>query len=222
MPSARVALAAVVAAVCLACDGTDRTPAPAPSPTAPAELAPPAGGTGGSSAQPQQPAEGTQQAAASSSSRAPAQATGERQVVMMDACDPETFNAVIGPGTCTRPGGGVTFETFIAQLTRHRAAAAWRFAPWTTTVRDGVTFVAVNRGGEAHTFTKVSQFGGGIVPDLNQLSGFTTVAPECTMLAPGDFVPPGGSIRDQVDGSGTVRYQCCLHPWMKLEARVAD
>jgi len=220
MPSIRVALAAAVAVVCLACDGADRTPAPAPSPTAPAEVAPPVGGTGSSSAHPQPAA--APQAAAASPSRSPAQAAGEQQVVMMDACDPDTFNAVIGPGACTRPGGGVTFETFIAQLTRHRTAPAWRFAPWTTTVRQGVTLVAVNRGGEPHTFTRVTEFGGGIVEDLNQLSGFTTVAPECTMLAQGDFVPPGGSIRDQVDGGGTVRYQCCLHPWMQLEARVAD
>jgi hypothetical protein len=141
---------------------------------------------------------------------------------MLDACDPATFDAAVEPGTCVRPGGGVTFATFIEQLTRHGVAAAWRFAPWTTTVREGLTLVAVNRGGEVHTFTEVDRFGGGLVPDLNQLSGLTDVAPECTTLAPGDFVPPGGSVRDRVDGSGMVRYQCCIHPWMQLEARVAE
>src|SRR5690606_36184241 len=135
VPSARVALAAVVAAACIACDGMDRSPAPAPSPTAPDELAAPPNGAGSSSAQPQQPA-------ATPSSRTP-QAAGERRVVMMDACDPETFDAAVEPGTCIRPGGGVTFQQFIDQLTLHGVAAAWRFAPWTTTVREGVTFVAV-------------------------------------------------------------------------------
>ena len=45
------------------------------------------------------------------------QSQSERLVSMMDACDPTTFNAVIGPGACVRPGG-VRFDDFIAELTR--------------------------------------------------------------------------------------------------------
>src|SRR5829696_3338755 len=41
---------------------------------------------------------------------------GIRLVTMLDACDPTSFNAVIGPGTCVR-NGGVTFQQFINELT---------------------------------------------------------------------------------------------------------
>jgi len=37
--------------------------------------------------------------------------------------------------------------------------------------------LAVNRGGEVHTFTHVAAFGGGIVLPLNELSHNPTVAP---------------------------------------------
>ena len=49
-------------------------------------------------------------------------------VVMLDACDPATFNAAIGDGACERPGGGVSFDTFVGQLleARHRSGLALR------------------------------------------------------------------------------------------------
>lgn len=142
-----------------------------------------------------------------------------RLVNMKDACDPQTFNAALGPGTCTRQGG-VSFSEFIAQLTRHRDVGAWHFAPPSMTARVGHTLLAVNRGGEVHTFTEVEEFGGGIVPELNQLSGQTTVAPECEELDADDFVPPGGTFADEVEHTGTERYQCCIHPWMRLTVQV--
>lgn len=82
------------------------------------------------------------------------------------------------------------------------------------------TFVATNRGGETHTFTEVGQFGGGIVPFLNQLAHVPNVAPECTSLDPDDFVAPDGTYEKQVTTAGTAKFQCCIHPWMRLEARV--
>jgi len=51
-----------------------------------------------------------------------------RLVTMMDACDPTSFNAVLGAGTCARQGG-VPFDVFIAQLTKHQFVGAWHFAP---------------------------------------------------------------------------------------------
>jgi len=147
---------------------------------------------------------------------------GGRQDVlvnMLDACDPDSFNAAIGPGTCVR-SGGMTFDQFIAQLTRLAFAAPWRFAPQNTNVRVGQTFVAENKGGETHTFTEVEEFGGGIVPILNQLAHTPTIAPACAALEDDDFVPPGGTYREQVDHSGTLKFQCCIHPWMRMEASV--
>jgi hypothetical protein len=140
-------------------------------------------------------------------------------VTMHDACDPDTFNAAIGPGSCTR-AGGVPFDQFIADLTRLGFAAAWHFAPPAANVRVGQRFVAENTGGEVHTFTEVAAFGGGIVPQLNDLAHTPEVAPECGALAADDFVPPGGTYQELIDHTGTVKIQCCIHPWMRLVATV--
>jgi hypothetical protein len=137
----------------------------------------------------------------------------QRPVLMMDACEPESFNAAIGPGTCVR-NGGMTFAKFLELLGKHQKVGSWTFAPSSLHARVGQVLLAVNRGGEAHTFTEVEAFGGGFLPDLNALSGTPVPAPECLSLGPGDFVPPGGTTSDEVEG-GTELYQCCIHPWMR-------
>jgi len=150
------------------------------------------------------------------------QAALERLVNVFDACDPETFNAALGPGSCVR-SGGVRFEDFIEQLTRHHSIGSWFFGPSNTTLLEGQRFVAVNRGGEVHTFTEVDAFGGGIVPPLNQLIGETQVAPECQTLQLSDFIAPGARFSEGTgEEAGTVKYQCCIHPWMRLEAKVLE
>ena len=109
-----------------------------------------------------------------------------------------------------------TFTAIIDQLTAMGEVGAWRFAPSNNVqAQVGQTLLAINRGGEVHTFTEVEEFGGGVVPLLNQLSHNTEVAPECLALAPSDFIPPGGTARDEVEEPGTERYQCCIHPWMR-------
>ena len=146
----------------------------------------------------------------------------EQHVNMLDACDPETFNAAVGPGTCARPGGGVTFQHFIDQLTKHGTIGSWRFTPLNATLHVGDEFVALNQGGETHTFTEVEEFGGGVVPVLNQLAGVPTPAPECLKLKGTDFIAPGGTARDDADEAGNEKYQCCIHPWMRLEAKIRE
>jgi hypothetical protein len=47
---------------------------------------------------------------------------------VLDDCDPATFNAMFGPGTCVKDGT-TTFQAFIAQLLAQGRAPAWRFAP---------------------------------------------------------------------------------------------
>ena len=143
--------------------------------------------------------------------------TVRRDVVvnMQDACDPETFNAALrNPEACVRRGG-VTFDQFIAELTRLSFIGPWRFAPSTANVRVGETFVAINRGGESHTFTEVAEFGGGNVALLNRLANLPNVAPECPAAG---IVPAGGTHRETVDQTGKLKFQCCIHPWMRLEA----
>jgi plastocyanin len=150
-------------------------------------------------------------------------AAGESQhvVTMMDACDPDTFNAAIGPGTCTR-SGGVQFAKFLEQLGLHHSIGAWHFAPPNVRMRVGQLLVATNRGGEVHTFTEVDDFGGGIVADLNTLTGLTTVAPECMQLTGSDFIAPGASSSEEEEEAGTEKYQCCIHPWMRAEVRITE
>ncbi len=145
-----------------------------------------------------------------------------RQILMMDACDPTTFNENVEPGTCVGRHGGVKFDQFIAQLTLTQKAGAWHFAPPNTTAREGQTLLATNNGGEVHTFTRVSQFGGGLVPDLNRLSGNLQVATECTKLDDDDFVPPGGTYEEQVGSGNTQLFECCIHPWMRTVIHTHD
>ena len=143
----------------------------------------------------------------------------DRMVIANDACDPDTFNAAIGPGTCVG-NGGVTFANFIDQLTRLGRVPSWFFAPPNATANVGDEFVVRNRGGETHTFTEVEDFGGGIVPSLNAIMHLGTVAPECRNLDPDDFIAPGGTYREDISEGGLEKYQCCIHPWMRLEARI--
>jgi plastocyanin len=138
----------------------------------------------------------------------------ERLVTMMDGCDPQSFNAA--GVSCTR-SGGVTFQRFLELLRKHQTAGAWHFSPGTLNARVGQTLLAVNQGGEVHTFTEVKEFGGGAVEVLNTLSGNPVPAPECQNLAPGDFVAPGTNYTDEVEEPGTEHYQCCIHPWMRLD-----
>jgi hypothetical protein len=150
-------------------------------------------------------------------------AVGSTNVVisMLDACDPDTFNAILGPGTCVR-SGGVKFDDFIAQLTRLGFVGSWLFTRPVTNARVGQSLFVTNRGGEVHTFTEVEEFGGGIVANLNELAGVPNVAPECLALAPGDFVAPGQTFTETEDEEGDEKYQCCIHPWMRLDLHVTD
>lgn len=150
-----------------------------------------------------------------------AKGPSQHVVSMFDACDPETFNAALGAGACIR-AGGVRFDQFLEQLGRHHSIGAWRFAPSNVTMTVGELLVATNRGGEEHTFTEVDEYGGGLVPPLNELTGLTEVAPECAALgATGGRIAPGASSSERTDEAGVEKYQCCIHPWMRAEVRIA-
>jgi plastocyanin len=147
-------------------------------------------------------------------------ASGLRVVNMKDQCDPASFNAAIGAGTCVGHNGGVSFDTFLGELMHTQQVGAWHFAPREVRLRDGEAVQARNTGGEAHTFTEVDEFGGGIVPILNDLSGNPEPAPECLQLGAADFVRPGGVSAPDVEEPGVHHYQCCIHPWMRTDVVV--
>jgi plastocyanin len=144
-----------------------------------------------------------------------------RRVQILDACDPATFNAAIGEGTCVRKGGGVKFEKFINQLITKGEAPAWRFSPGQLKLDAGGTITARNRGGEFHTFSEVAEFGGGCIPEINELLGLEPV-PECEI--PNIFattgVPPGASLTTAPLAAGEHLFQCLIHPWQRTTVKV--
>lgn len=163
--------------------------------------------------QPTAPGRSANAAVASADAR-----SSDHVVSILDACDGPTF--VANDVDCANEHG-VAFDLFLAELTARGSVGAWHFAPSNLTLQLGQTYSAFNRGGEAHTFTEVKQFGGGIVPILNDLSGNPTPAPECLALGPNDFIPPGASSgSDTADEVGTELYQCCIHPWMRAVVTV--
>jgi len=145
-----------------------------------------------------------------------------RQVVIRDDCDPASFNAAIGPGTCVK-AGSTTFSTFIGQLLAQGRAPAWRFAPDQLKLAGGGTVEGSNKGGEDHTFTEVANFGGGCVAVLNSLLGLTPV-PECAGFPGGAFgatlIHAGGTLSVTL-GPGTHRFECLIHPWMRATVVVS-
>jgi plastocyanin len=148
---------------------------------------------------------------------------GVRHVEVLDACDPATFNGPggPGPGTCNRPGGGVTFADFIGQLVDKGQAPAWRFTPGELTLSSGGTLLAANRGGEDHTFTEVAAFGGGCVAPLNAILGLSPV-PECSVpgLFASTLVEEGDTLEVSGMAPGVHRFECLIHPWMRTTVTV--
>lgn len=147
-------------------------------------------------------------------------------IVAHDACEPNSFNAGIGEGTCVK-NGNVTLDAFIAELSATKTVQRWNFTPSQLTARLGVDLLGNNVGGEEHTFTPVRQFGGGVIDFLNGLAGTPVKAQECLTLEEDDLVPSGGKylieaeeLENVVDGGGIARVQCCIHPWMRATVRM--
>jgi hypothetical protein len=151
---------------------------------------------------------------------------GEKKIKMYDDCEPTTFNAVLGDGACIG-NGHTTFDEFIEELSETQDARAWRNQPSSMRLNVGKPTSIENRGGEVHTFTKVANFGGGFIPDLNGISGNPVPAPECLNFGAIVFIPAGASEEGPTAGSsdlpvGTSRFQCCIHPWMRTVIQVAE
>lgn len=151
-------------------------------------------------------------------------------VDLWDYCDPASFNAVLGDGACVRDTstGAITFGGFNAELGLEKSVGAWRFVPNSTRNDEGISFTLRSMGGETHTFTRVKKFGGGFVAPLNAASGNPNPAPECAQTVDGKLVPqppsadnifvPAGAVvpGPQVEEDDDAKFQCCIHPWMRL------
>src|ERR1700730_12170429 len=94
------------------------------------------------------------------------------QVVALDECDPNSFNAALGPNFCHNVAlAALGYATTLSELFARAAAGnpdrGWDFEPDTLSIKKGTPVIAVDQGGEPHTFTEVAQFGGGFVTGLN-------------------------------------------------------
>ena len=52
-----------------------------------------------------------------------------RSIVMLDECDPDSFNDAIDEGTCINRNGGLTFDKFLALFNRLGQVPSWKFSP---------------------------------------------------------------------------------------------
>jgi plastocyanin len=150
------------------------------------------------------------------------------QIVALDECDPTTFNAALGPDFCKNVAlafaapFATTFQDLFSEAKEGHPDASWDFEPDAVTINKGTPLIVVNQGGEPHTFTEVAKFGGGFVEGLN---GGEPTVPECA----GGFATLGVAKTRILQGShveitglskGTHRFECCIHPWMRVKVEV--
>jgi plastocyanin len=150
------------------------------------------------------------------------------EVVALDECDPATFNAALGVGGvpfCLNValGAQVELSTLFSEATGPGIGdPSWDFEPDKIVIKKGTTVEVVDQGGEPHTFTEVKKFGGGFIDGLN---GGEATAPECA----GGFSKVAVARTRILQGShllitdlskGTHYFECCIHPWMRMEVDV--
>ena len=161
---------------------------------------------------------------------ASAQGTGNSpgivQVVALDECDPSSFDAALGADFCKNIALG--FSTTLANLSAGAEAGmpdpGWDFEPDQVTINKGDIVSAVNQGGEPHTFTEVKAFGNGFVPPLNPGSA-TSAIPECSggfgsIAVAKTRILQGSHLDITGLSKGKHLFQCCIHPWMRMEVDV--
>ena len=147
---------------------------------------------------------------------APVASANPSEIYASDACSPSFNVALNDPTICSRPGG-MPFDIFVQRMQQNKSVGAWHFSAPQVNVASGNSLTVENRGGETHTFTEVTQFGGGgIVPFINQIL-FGTPTPPMFFFGPLNFIPAGD---DVTISSGTLtpgihRFFCAIHPWMQ-------
>ena len=151
-----------------------------------------------------------------------------RRVRMQDNCDPATFDAAFGPGTCLDNHGhdNVTLPEFFAALNPvDFGHEDWNFKPSELDLDSGDSIKVVVRGGEYHTFTEVPKFEPGCIGVINDLLGLTGVPSvfDCaTLFTTPSGVHPGDSITVSGLSDGTHLFMCEIHPWMRSVVTVGE
>jgi plastocyanin len=167
----------------------------------------------------------TQPQARTASTQGTGNSATPAQVVALDECDPTTFNAALGADFCHNVtlGAFTTLSDLLAKAAAGTPDPGWDFEPDTLNIKKGTPIIAVDQGGEPHTFTEVAQFGGGFIPVLNApgedvvpecVGGFANVAVAKTRILQGSQLQVTGLSK------GKHFFQCCIHPWMRVEVDV--
>ena len=119
--------------------------------------------------------------------------------------------------------GGVTIDEFLAKLNLQDGGHhAWRFSRTELGIKAGEKVHVTNNGGEVHSFTEVIAFGtDSIVPPLNAAIPETTPAIPVSPDPSSTFLFPGTSLDVSNLSSGTHKFQCLIHPWMRSVITVA-
>jgi plastocyanin len=148
------------------------------------------------------------------------------QVVVLDECDPVTFNAALGADFCKNVtlGAFTTLQDLFAKAAAGTPDPNWDFEPDVLHVKKGTPIVVVDQGGEPHTFTEVKHFGGGFIPELNSgeatvsecSGGFANIAVARTRILQGSQLQVSGLSK------GDHLFMCCIHPWMRMTVEVSD
>jgi plastocyanin len=151
---------------------------------------------------------------------------GLAQVVALDECDPTTFNAFAVPDFCKNVtlGAFTTLSDLLAGAEAGTPDPGWDFEPDTLAIKQGTVLSVVDQGGEPHTFTEVKAFGNGFLPPLNPGSA-TSVVPECaggfsTVAVAKTRILQGSHLDIAGLSKGKHLFQCCIHPWMRVEVDV--
>ena len=146
------------------------------------------------------------------------------QVVALDECDPATFNAALGPDFCKNValGASTKFSDLFKKAAAGKPDPGWDFEPDSVTIRKGTPLIVVNQGGEPHTFTEVAKFGGGFIPPLN---GKEPTVPECAggfkdVAVARTRILQGSQLQVTGLSTGEHRFECCIHPWMRVTVDV--
>jgi plastocyanin len=146
------------------------------------------------------------------------------QIVALDECDPLSFNAALGADFCKNVtlGASTQLKDLFALAAAGTPDPGWDFEPDVVRINQGTPLTVVDEGGEPHTFTEVKQFGGGFIEPLNHgeetvpecAGGFKNIAVARTRILQGSHMQVSGLSK------GEHRFECCIHPWMRVKVEV--
>ena len=147
-----------------------------------------------------------------------------RKIAIRDDCDPRD-PAWNHSGGCTLEEGDVTNAEFVAELALPTTSAAvighqaWRNDPNYLKIREGESVRVRNRGGRTHTFTEVTDFQAGRIPNPALNRGLVP-GKECPVTTSATDLAPGAGVTIRNLKEGNHKFQCCIHPWMRAIVKV--